>query len=80
MAARLNVLYRDLCSWALAMAEDKNGLTRLGVSPSRVKWLAQVRMNTTKVDAALVVLSAWRSKPDDGYAAALQIGRIFDNG
>jgi hypothetical protein len=78
MAARLNVMYRDLTTWVFAMAEDKKGLDRLGVSPSRVKWLERVRMPVSKVDAALVLLSAWRAKPDDGYATALQVGRIFE--
>lgn len=78
LAARLHVLYRDLAGWVFARDDDRKGGERLGLSPSRFQWLKSVRLSDSKVNAALVVLSAWRSMPDDGYTTALKIGSIFE--
>ena len=78
MAARLHVLYRDLAAWVFAREDDRKGAEAIGVSPSRFQWLKGVKMDVRRVDAALVVLSGWRAHPDDGYAAALKVGAVFE--
>lgn len=77
ITARLHLLYRDLCAWVFSRDDDRRGAEQLGISPSRFQWLKGVSMNAQAVDAALVVLSAWRSHPDDGYTTALKVGAIF---
>lgn len=78
MAARLHILYRDLAAWVFARDDDRKGAEAIGVSPSRFQWLKGVRLAPRCVDAALVILSAWRTRPDDGYTTALKIGAVFE--
>ena len=78
LAVRLHVLYRDLAGWVFARDDDRKGAERLGITPSKFQWLKQVRLSDTKVHKALLVLSAWRAMPDEGYTTALQISAIFE--
>ena len=74
---RLYVLYRDLVSWVYARVDDKAGIERMGCTPSKVKWLKTLILEEAKVDAALVLLSAWRATTGGDYQVALKIGRVF---
>lgn len=78
LAVRLHVLYRDLAGWVFARDDDRKGAERLGITPSKFQWLKQVRLSDVKVHKALLVLSAWRAMPDEGYTTALQISAIFE--
>lgn len=80
MAARLHVLYRDLAGWVFARDDNRSGAERLGIIPSRFQWLKTIHLDDRKVNRALVILSAWKTHPDDGFATALKIGAIFDGG
>ena len=75
---RLNALYRDLGAWVFARDDNKKGAEMMGCSPSKFMYLKDIRIDTSKVDQALVALSAWRARPDNGYSTALQIGAIFE--
>jgi len=74
---RLHTLYRDLVTYVYARIGDKQGIERMGASPSKVKWLAALNLNEDRVGRALTILSIWRAQPDDGYSTALKIGAAF---
>lgn len=76
---RLNTLYRDMVGYVYALENDWTSAKRFGLSPSRFAWLKTLRINPTKVDAALVELSKFRGvgAGQDPYAVALKIGSIF---
>jgi hypothetical protein len=76
---RLHVLYRDLVGWVLAQENAFDQAKKFGISPKRFQWLKQQKLRPEQVDAALVVLSPWRSWQTDPYIAALQVGCVFDS-
>lgn len=77
MAHRLNALYKVLVAWTFARDNHRAATDAMGYSPAAYRWLQSERIAPSRVDAAIQVLSAWRSRPDAGYTAALQIGTIF---
>lgn len=76
---RLHVLYRDLVGWVLAQEDAWDQAKKFGISPKRFQWLKQQKLRPDQVDAAVVVLSAWRSWQTDPFIAALQVGCVFDS-
>ena len=75
---RLNVLHRDLVAWVYAKIEDKAGIEKMGLNPSRVAWLRTQRIDPDKAERALTLLSSWRSGlGGSDFQTALRIGRIF---
>lgn len=77
---RLQVLYKDLVGYVFALDNDWKCAQGLGITPARFAWLKTLRLNTRKVDAAIRVISPWRTQPDPAKAAriALQVGWIFE--
>ena len=77
---RLNVLYRDLAGWVFAKDDNKKGAERLGVTPSKFRWLQTLQLDAGRVERALLVLSSWRGRQDaeEGYRVALRVGLAFE--
>jgi hypothetical protein len=75
---RLHVLYRDLVGYVLAEDDAWEQAKKFGISPKRFQWLKRLKLRADQVDAALVILSAWRSWQTDPFITALQVGCVFD--
>lgn len=77
LTQRLWVLYRDLGAWTFAREDNHTGAEMFGCSPSKYRYLQSLHLEPRKVDEALQVLSAWRTRQEAPYVAALKIGTIF---
>lgn len=74
---RLNTLHKDLTHYVYSLDGQRKHQEFPGLSPARFRWLEGLRLDSKKVDATLVILSAWRMAQDDGYIAALKISAIW---
>ena len=81
LPVRLHSLHKDLCGYVFALDNDWKCAGALGLSPSKFAWLKTLRLNLGKVEAAIRVLSRWRTRSEDAEAlqVALQISQIFAN-
>ena len=79
MSMRLQVLYKDLAGYVFAKDDDWKCAQTLGITPSRFAWLKSLHLSPKKVEAAFILLSAWRtwSDPKEAPRVALQIGAVF---
>ncbi len=53
---RLNCLYKDLIGWAFVKDNDMENLRRMGISPSKARYLDTLRLDHDKVFESIVVL------------------------
>lgn len=79
LARRLWTLYRDLGAWTFAREDNRTGAEMFGCSPSKYRYLQSLRLDPHRVDEALQVLSAWRTRQETPHIVALKIGAIFSN-
>jgi hypothetical protein len=70
---RLHILYKDLMAWVYSQEDNAAQLRKLGVSPSKVKWLKELNLPAKRVHDTLMLLSVWRSRQGDPFRAAMEI-------
>lgn len=74
---RLHILYKDLAGWVFSQGDDVAQLKRLGISPSKGKWLKELKLPVPKVETTVRLLSAWRSRQGDPYRVAMEISTVW---
>jgi hypothetical protein len=76
---RLNTLFRDLSAYAFISAGEEESLKKAGLflSPSKLKYLSNLKLDSVRVHNTLRELSQWRIKRPDPYPCVLKISAIW---
>lgn len=76
---RLNTLFKDLGAYAFIMSGEEESLRKagLGISPSKIKYLAGLKLNPGKVYDSLREISAWRLEHGDPYPCVMKVAAIW---
>lgn len=76
---RLNTLFRDLSAYAFISAGEEESLKKAGLflSPSKLKYLSNLKLDLVRVHNTLRELSQWRMKHPDPYPCVLKISAIW---
>jgi hypothetical protein len=74
---RLNNLYEYLVGWAYVFMEDKEGAKRYNVSPARAQFFSNLKLDVSKVERTITVLSGWRGFGSSAAVCALKVTLIW---
>jgi hypothetical protein len=76
-AHRLHALYWDLVAYSYIKSGQPDMAKRMGTSPSKIKFLASLKLPRTKVASTVEALSKWRLAKTDALQTALIISSIW---
>lgn len=74
---RLYCLHKTLIAWAHIYCDNVFYAEQMGLSPARIQWLKDQRINPRKVHRAIKILSAWSVEKSDEWICAMTVAAIW---